>query len=338
MQLAAWHWHLEVSSKCALKCPRCPRTELPGSLVNSELSLLFFQQHFTADFIKKYVEKITFCGDDGDPIYAGDFIDIVKHLKSVKPIKIEIVTNGSHRKLHWWQSLANHLDQNDHIHFSIDGWDQGSNEQYRINSDWNSIVNGISTIRNYCNVFMSWDAIAFKFNESKLDHMKSLAEKMGFDQFQLTLSTKFHKVYPIYPINDHLQPTDSLISNKQRFQRIITTFNKRRPSNIDKKISAELYKKSKPIADLIPLCGIGNKGLFINSQGYFFPCCWVANRYGHNNDWHSRAKELFDLNVRSLESVITDKIWLQEQEIFSTPECRAKCNISVMDTEYATQW
>ena len=25
--LATWHWHIEISSKCTLKCPRCARQE-----------------------------------------------------------------------------------------------------------------------------------------------------------------------------------------------------------------------------------------------------------------------------------------------------------------------
>ena len=41
--------HIEISSKCTLKCPRCPRTELKPELVNREISLLEFQRAFTAD-------------------------------------------------------------------------------------------------------------------------------------------------------------------------------------------------------------------------------------------------------------------------------------------------
>ena len=72
MKLATWHWHIEISSKCTLKCPRCARSEVPDTLLNTELSLEFFKTNFTADFIETNVEKITFCGDDGDPIYAHD--------------------------------------------------------------------------------------------------------------------------------------------------------------------------------------------------------------------------------------------------------------------------
>jgi MoaA/NifB/PqqE/SkfB family radical SAM enzyme len=83
VSLALWHWHIEISSKCTLKCPRCPRQEVPDTLVNTELELAFFTRNFPPDFITEHVEKLTFCGDDGDPIYARDFIHVIKYFKSV---------------------------------------------------------------------------------------------------------------------------------------------------------------------------------------------------------------------------------------------------------------
>ena len=74
------HWHIELCSKCSLKCPRCSRQEVPNGLINRDLSLDWFKENFTGKIIKN-VKKITFCGDDGDPIYAKDFIDILGWLR-----------------------------------------------------------------------------------------------------------------------------------------------------------------------------------------------------------------------------------------------------------------
>ena len=169
--IALWHWHIEISSKCTLKCQRCARTEVPDTLVNTELTLDFFKKHFTPSFINNNVRKITFCGDDGDPIYAHDLIDVIRYFKSVKPVEIIIVTNGSYKKKEWWESLGGVLTEIDEVHFSLDGYDQQSNEQYRVNCNWESIVEGIKTLRK-SNVFMRWAAIAFSFNENHLDYMK----------------------------------------------------------------------------------------------------------------------------------------------------------------------
>ena len=338
MNLATWHWHIEISSKCTLKCLRCARTEVPDSLINTELKLEFFKQNFTPEFIQKHVEKITFCGDDGDPIYAHDLIDVIRYFKSIKPIRFVLVTNGSYKSPDWWNEIGKVLDSDDQIHFSLDGWDQSSNEQYRVNSDWASIVKGISALRASSQVYMIWDAIAFEFNQEKLDYMQELAQSMQFDEFQLTKSTKFNKIYKVYPDNDPLQPRDELISNSHRFQRIITNLSGRIKSSIDQEISLDLYNKAKTFNDILPLCSIGNKGLFINSQGHFFPCCWVANRYSHNNSWIELSKNNFNLHEIPLFSVINHAHWDNSEEIFSAPECKAKCNISVVDQQYATEW
>ena len=338
MKLATWHWHIEISSKCTLKCPRCARTEVPDTLVNTELSLDFFKKNFTSEFIQDNVEKITFCGDDGDPIYAHDLLAVIEYIKSVKPIKFVIITNGSYKTQQWWQQLGQTLDSNDHIHFSLDGWDQTSNEQYRVNSDWASIMLGITTLRNSSHVYMTWDAIAFSFNQDKLADMKLMAKELGFDEFQLTKSTKFYKVNNVYPKDDVLQPKDDLISSDARFQRVITKFNDRQLSTVGYDTNLKLYNQIESFGNVTPLCGIGNKGLFINSQGHLFPCCWVANRYSHNNEWLEVSKEKFNLNQRSLNEVLNDRYWGEEFEIFSRAECRTKCNKAVVNQQYATEW
>lgn len=337
MKLATWHWHIEISSKCTLKCPRCARTEVPDTLVNTELSLGFFKKNFTPEFIESNVEKITFCGDDGDPIYAHDLIAVIEYIKSIKPVKFVIVTNGSYKNIDWWTRLGQTLNQDDHIHFSLDGWDQASNEQYRVNSDWNSIIQGVNTLRNSSHVYMTWDAIAFSFNQDKLADMKLLAKDLGFDNFQLTLSTKFNKVYSIYPEGDRLQPNDELISKEHRFQRVFTYFNERRPSSIGMKTNLKLFSDATTYNGVLPLCSIGNKGLFINSQGKFFPCCWVANRYSHNNDWMEKSKQ-FDLTIMPLVDVINNEFWSREFENFSWTECKTKCIIAAVNQQYATEW
>ena len=336
MKLATWHFHIEISSKCTLRCPRCARSEVPDTLVNTELNLAFFKKNFTPEFIIDNVEKITLCGDDGDPIYAHDLISMIEYFKSIKPVKFVIVTNGSYKKTDWWENLAQTLTSDDHIHFSLDGWDQSSNEKYRVNSDWSSIIQGIQTLRAHSDVYMTWDAIAFEFNQDHLSDMKLLAHQLGFDQFQLTLSTKFNKVYDVYPSNDWLQPRNELISSNYRFQRIFTKLSNRKESETGIATNQILYNTARSYNDVVPLCSIGNKGLFINSQGHLFPCCWVANRYQHNQHWLDLGRT-FDLNKISLQQALDDDQW-QDEKIFHRVECRTKCNISLVDQNYATQW
>ena len=338
MSLALWHWHIEISSKCTLRCTRCARTEVPNTLINTELDLKFFKKNFTPDFITQHVEKITFCGDDGDPIYAYDLIPVIKYVKSIKDVAIVVVTNGSHKKEKWWLEFASVLTEVDHVHFSLDGWDNESNIQYRINSNWDSIMLGVKTLRNNSQCYMTWDMIGFKFNEDRIEHMKEMAKNLGFDQFQLTLSTKFGSKYDHYGADDNLEPTQKdLISSSHRFERKIYNLSGR--TLIEKYIETveNLFNSVQKINNIIKLiCHIGNKGLFINSRGEFYPCCWVANRYTHNNHWANLGKK-YSLYKHNLPDVVQQEFW-KKDFITNSYECHTKCAAKVVDKKYATEW
>lgn len=336
MTLALWHWHIEVSSKCTLKCPRCPRQEVPEGLINTELGLEFFWDNFPEEFIKNHVQKITFCGDNGDPIYAHDFLDIVKYLKNTKPsIEIVIVTNGSYRTPLWWESLGKLLDSQDSVHFSIDGHNNETNNQYRVNSEFDGIITGIRQLRTYSQCQIVWDAIAFKFNQDFIPSMKLLAQGLGVDRFQLTRSTKFQKIYPIYGPEDPLQPNDEYISSSFRFEREVTDFTNRETAA--PKINYDLYNSSKVVNGVRSLCSIGNKGLYISATGDFYPCCWVANRYAHNSEWQKLGKR-FNLYEQTLETVLKNEFWSGEFQTYRWVECKTKCDQALVDEKYATQW
>lgn len=329
------HWHIEPSSICTLKCPRCPRAEVPDSLLNRQLTLAFFRTQIGADIVRQ-IKKITFCGNDGDPIYCKDFIEICGWLKHINPnINLVVITNGSYKTPQWWQDLATVLDHNDEIHWSLDGWDQESNQQYRINSDWQSIVEGINVFFQYnTSTYRVWDAIAFRFNQHYLNRMMRQAETQGFDSFQLTKSTKFGSKYPAYGHNDLLEPSDSrLVAEGHRFERQVQTLTvKTRPGNTLKQI---FLQRAQTIHPYSGICMIGNKGVFLNSQGEFYPCCWTANRYEHNQQWQHR----FDLNTRTFEDIITDTFWQTDFLKFNSLECKTKCTPERLhDLQHTTEW
>jgi MoaA/NifB/PqqE/SkfB family radical SAM enzyme len=337
MTLATWHFHIEVSSKCTLRCPRCARQEVPNGLVNTELDLEFFKRNFTPEFVQANVEKITFCGDDGDPIYAHDLIPVIQYLKSIKPVEIVIVTNGSHKKLTWWTQLGNLLDNNDSVHFSIDGYDNTSNNLYRVNSDYDNIIAGLQTLRATSRCQIIWAAIAFKFNEGKLDVMQQFAKQLGVDKFQLTKSTKFGSVYPSYGVDDSLQPSVKYVSSTHRFEREVTVLSVAGEWDSISFTNNKLFNKVKSHNRVTPLCEIGNKGLYIDARGRLFPCCWVANRYNHNSDWQQLSNN-FNLNTRTLIAVLADPFWDNEFQTFKWQECQTKCNSALVDKKYATSW
>jgi MoaA/NifB/PqqE/SkfB family radical SAM enzyme len=336
-----WHWHFEASSICTLQCPRCPRTELPDTLVQTSLSLKFFEKNFTPHFLQTHVTRMSFCGDDGDPIYAKDFLKIIEYIKKCNPcINLLIVTNGSYKTVKWWNTLSTILNEYDEIHFSLDGWDQASNETYRRNSDWESIINGVAELRKNTMLTIRWAAIVFKYNQQKIEHMQNLAKQLGFDSFQLTYSSKFGINHNSYNINgiDDLQPEEQYITNG-RFTRENINFTDRTP-NITRSIAANLkhYENRNSIGNITPLCWIGNKGLYINSQGNFFPCCWVGNRYDMNT-YNLFMRPELNLNTSNIETVLNWDGWTDMFNKFgSISECLNKCASHNVTQEYSTKW
>jgi MoaA/NifB/PqqE/SkfB family radical SAM enzyme len=327
------HWHIEPCSKCSLRCPRCSRQEVPQGLVNTDLSLEWFKNNFTGKLLTD-VKKLTFCGDDGDPIYAKDLLAILKWFRENNNIvQFVIVTNGSYKTKMWWEQLNDILNEKDHIHFSLDGWDQESNNVYRVNCDWESIMFGIDALKK-SKAFKTWAAIAFKFNEERITHMEDLAKQLGFDSFQLTLSTKFNKNYPSYPINDPLQPSDRYIATGRFTRTTKSLSDKKWIDNCLDIFSKKFYSVNKAEKSIIPLCMIGNKGLYINSKGEFKPCCWTGLRYQHN-------KNIFDyINFNDqLTNVLDDPAWSTLFNDFgAVRECGEKCSAKKWNLDHATSW
>lgn len=332
------HWHIELSSICTLKCPRCPRAELPDTLLNRQLSLNFFKQNIGADIFKQ-IKKITFCGNDGDPIYCRDFLPIVDWIKTVNPdISLVLITNGSYKSSDWWTQLAGLLTQHDEVQWSIDGWDQDSNQQYRVNSDWQSIVNGIVAFDQSNTVtYKTWATIGFKFNENNINDIKSLAQDLNFDQFQLTKSTKFGSKYPVaYGVSDTLEPSNkSLVSSGFRFERETFAITTRANPNTELKKIFLARAEDLKSTQYSGICFVGNKGVFLNSQGEFYPCCWTATRYDHNKKWQGK----FNLNQTSFDQVLADPFWTTEFLEFDNLECKTKCTKEKLnDLQHVVEW
>lgn len=330
------HWHIELCSKCSLKCPRCSRQEVPEGLSNQDLTLKWFQSNFSGKLLTN-VKKVTFCGDDGDPIYAKDFLDILSWLREHNnDLQFVIVTNGSYKTKKWWEQLNHILNEKDHIHFSLDGWDQQSNNLYRVNCNWRTIMDGINVLRQ-SKAFKTWAAIAFKFNENQIPHMQELAKNLSFDMFQLTLSTKFGKNYPGYGKNDHLQPSDQYVATGRFTRSYKKISGKEWHDNCLDIFTKRFYNEDTENQSIVPLCMIGNKGLYINAKGKFNPCCWTGLRYSHN-------KNIFDyINFdKTLTEVLDDPLWkkLFLDQVFGEgpKECSEKCSVKKWNLAHATNW
>ena len=310
------HIHIEVSSKCTLKCPRCPRTELDPEGLNKDISIEEFQRAFDTELLQQ-IEKLIFCGDIGDPIYARDFLKIISYIKNTNPaIAIAIVTNGSYKSVDWWKKLGSYLNAEDQVTFSVDGWDQISNEQYRVNSDFDSIVAGVKTLRANSDCVLRWSAIYFNFNEKHMDQIAQLARSIGIDIFHAVKSSKFDNKYLVDGV-DTLKPANPEFVANNNFIRVPQVFD-RLPAG-----------KTLPSRDQHPWaqCVNWNKELFVNVDGLVFPCAWFNNAY-LDNDFVQKYQERISIKNRSLLEIVNDPLWKELYQRFDHNPldiCKLKC-------------
>lgn len=357
-----YHWHLEPSAVCTLRCPRCPRTEHPDTpWLNKNMTLDFVKKFFTEDMLRNHVRRVTMCGDVGDPIYCKEYIEICRYIKTTNPnIHIFTITNGSHKKSEWWEELSKVLNHRDVINFSIDGYNDQSNNLYRVNSNWDSIIDGIRTVRNNnSGVFLNWAMIVFKFNQDHINNITAQATALGMDALQLTYSTKFGSKYnnAYGGADDQLEPRAEFISSSHRYERHTINLSGRQIDNQDyllhnkqKYIEVKNLYQSQPIT---PLCEIGNRGIYVNAEGVIFPCSWTSFPYTElssgtktikwADSFFAKYRNTMNLNNRTLDEIITDPLWSKCSNGFTNVsktwvECSQKCSTSYVDENYAVGW
>lgn len=310
--------HLEISSKCTLKCPRCPRTELEPGNINQELDLQDFQTGFPKDQISK-IQNFIFCGDIGDPIYATNFLEIINYVKTYSKARVKIITNGSYKKSEWWQQLASNLDRNDQVTFSVDGWDNRSNNQYRINSDFDSIVQGIKTLRSVSDCVIQWSTIYFEFNQSHIDQIRTLARSLGCNRFQTVKSSKFDHQYAVNQI-DLLKPRTDLVARTAVYEFEVEQLNPDKYEDIPVAVPIRSHPWAK--------CLNYKKELFVSVDGLVMPCAWFNSEY-HYNNFVKRHKQNISIKHRSFFDIIEDHtVWQDLVMSFDTEPfeiCKLKC-------------
>jgi MoaA/NifB/PqqE/SkfB family radical SAM enzyme len=174
-------FELELTSKCTLLCPNCPRTfqEHKKDLwdngnINEDKLIEFLKDSGANDF------RLT--GAYGDALYHPH---LIKTLRAIKAMGGRFIfnTNGSYRQADDWQAIADLMGGTDLIEYSIDGTPDNFTE-YRINGDWKSIEIGARILSNAgCN--MRWKYIVFKYNQD-FESMRiafDTAKELGFKQF-----------------------------------------------------------------------------------------------------------------------------------------------------------
>lgn len=199
------HLEVELSTVCVSKCFMCPRTQNDAEDKGWNVGHLDINDLMHFLHADKYLRQVGFCGAYGDPIYHPQFIEIIRRINLELPhLMVFTETNGSHKKTEWWEELAKMSTERNTYSFSIDGL-ADTNHIHRVDTSWESILNGVTTLRKNPRLRMSWKWILFRQNEHQVLSGYNISKQLGFNTFKLINSARqndktrpsvdFNKVY-----------------------------------------------------------------------------------------------------------------------------------------------
>ena len=187
---------IELTTKCTLGCPACPRN---SPFVNKKE---WDVGHLNTNIIKSFADdsedrEYLFVGCYGDPIYHPDFIDIIRYYVNRNKI-LTIHTNGSFKKQKWWDELASlNWSRNQQFVFSVDGLEE-TNHIYRIRANWKSIMRGMKimgSLPKYSRPYLEWKYLVFPYNEHQVEEARQLSSNIGLDNFLPVISERPNDAY-----------------------------------------------------------------------------------------------------------------------------------------------
>jgi MoaA/NifB/PqqE/SkfB family radical SAM enzyme len=297
------NFHIEPTSKCTLECPLCDRTWFYKTFKKRNLHEININ-HIT-DFVGPNA-SVTMCGNNGDPIYHSQFIDLCRRLKD-NNCRISIITNGSAKPKKWWRELNSLLDQNDKITFSIDGLED-TNHIYRKNAKWKSIIDAVQTLEERkCN--MEWKFIVFKHNQHQIQKAKNLSVDLGFDHFRLEHSDRWLGEKDLMPDSEFVDAV-----YKQQKEILINP-------EYSTTMAPKCMKNNKPQNDL-----------YIDAEGDFYPCCWMGTyRYKFKSMYTPKSKS-FNIKNNTLDGILNNskvKQFFESTKQFTSAHkcCKIQCGV-----------
>lgn len=283
--------HVELTSRCVLSCPGCPRTDVIqrlGSFPKQDLDLDQFARFVDTD-TGRDIPKFLLEGNHGDPIYAPQLLDFVDHFRDHK--NYVIVTNGSHRDQAFWNRLAQRLTAQDQIIFSIDGLPE-NNHIYRRNTDWPSIERALRILQDHP-VRVTWKTIVFSYNHDQLNQIQDLAHTFGADWFSQTTS-RFG--------DESLRPPESLVEHFREYS-----------------------SDTESVVQIKPQCE-SHATEYVSADGYYWPCCWVSSAFTLYRSQLWRDREQWRIQDRTLDQLRQQlESWIPGMQSHPDVVCRMLC-------------
>ena len=186
-----WAASIEPTTSCNLRCTECPTGMQSLSRTKGNMNL---------DVFRKIIEKLSpdlfylTLYFQGEPLLNPQFSEMVKLARS-RRIFVSTSTNG-----HFLNEKS--VDQIiksglNHLIISVDGLDQQTYETYRVNGDYQAVIEGIKRVvaakkaSNSKLPFIELQFLVMRHNEYQMQEMREFAKQAGVDK----LSFKTAQVY-----------------------------------------------------------------------------------------------------------------------------------------------
>jgi MoaA/NifB/PqqE/SkfB family radical SAM enzyme len=260
--------NIEISSRCAARCPFCSRGQKIREYGNHDITLADIKR-LPQTFIAQ-LKRISFSGNFGDLCTNPEFVDIVAYIKTLNPdVAMDGETNGTLRDAEWWRRLGAVFHHGDLI-FALDGL-ADTHHLHRKGTRFDAVT-------RHLEAFVSgggsayWKFIVFQHNEHQIAAAESLAKDLGCSGFFVVSSREY---------TPHL----------------------RMPKTLDVEIKRDIYH-----THLDRLTGLERRALckpfkagsiYIAADGTVHPCCFAHCMYITE---HNRA---FDYMVPLIEKYLS---------------------------------
>ena len=296
-------FHIEPTSKCTLECPLCDRTWFYETFKKRNLHEINIEH--LVNFVGPNAD-VDMCGNNGDPIYHSDFHTLCRRLKN-NNCKLSITTNGSAKTKKWWNELNAILDDNDLVTFSIDGLED-TNHLYRKNAKWKSIMDAVEVLKDR-KYKMIWKYIVFKHNQHQINEAKELSISLGFDHFRLEKSDRWLD-------EKGLMPDKEYVDGYHEHQKAVLV-----DAKYESNMSPACLKNDVPTSSL-----------YIDSEGDFYPCCWMGtHRYKYKSVFSPKQKQ-FNIKDNTLNQILENnsvkEFFASTKQFTSAHECcKIQCGV-----------
>lgn len=359
--------HIELTNACNAACPMCQRF-LYGSplvrpdLVLEQITLEKFMKYFPPEVIQK-MHLILFCGTQGDPCMAKDFLEICQYISDTSEnTAVRVNTNGGMRGPEWWEKVGKLFGQHTEsvLHhwvmtFSIDGLED-TNHIYRRNVKWPKLMENVKAFiaGNGRGARTSWDYLIFGHNEHQIEEARKISHDLGFQYFMPKKAlgvddgthlkdmpalnsegkVEYYIKAPKLPENRNLEvPEGQCDSGACEFEREDYNEWRKRGHVFTHKFNREDLKKY----DHFNSCEINcksapyfpkGKEIFVDNFGYVLPCCYIGT---HMNSISGNRADINQLHA-SLDDIGKEKFSLEKYSL------KEILDGQYLNTVYANTW